>query len=42
MFSSTSEIILPISLKSVSLKPLEVAAAVPNLNPLVILGGLGS
>ena len=27
MFSSTSEIILPISLKSVSLKPLEVATS---------------
>ena len=28
--------------RSLSLKPLEVAAAEPNLNPLVILGGLGS
>ena len=34
--------ILFISLKSFSSKPLEVAAAVPNLKPLVILGGLGS
>jgi len=33
---------LPTDLKSSLLKPLAVAAAVPNLIPLVIFGGLGS
>ena len=42
ILSRTSDIISPILLKSFSLNPLEVAAAVPNLKPLVILGGLGS